>query len=206
MEQVVDPAVSHRKFDREVAEYRSLENEYRRRGWILVKADFPEVLVLLAATRLKPTPVVTGVRFDYSDYDLRPPSVKLVDPFTGEPHKHGALPTHMLRAVEQEAPFGGAFPGVVLPAGAQAKFVTHQALMQAYGPDEEPFLCLAGVREYHDHPGHSGDAWELHRPQGAGRLVRLLGVIAKYGVDPISDYQVGLVPQVNGFVQSNVPA
>jgi hypothetical protein len=206
MEQVVDPAVSLRKFEREVAEYRSLEDEYRSRGWILVKADFPEVLVLLAAPRLKPIPVVTGVRLDYSDYDLRPPSVKLVDPFTGEPYKASALPTNMLRAVEQEAPFGGAFPGVALPLGAQAKFVTHQPLMQAYGPEEEPFLCLAGVREYHDHPGHSGDAWELHRPQGAGRLVRLLGIIAKYGVDPISDYQVGLVPQVNGFVQGDVPA
>jgi hypothetical protein len=206
MEQVVDPAVSLRKFEREVAEYRSLEDEYRSRGWILVKADFPEVLVLLAAPRLKPTPVVTGVRLDYSDYDLRPPSVKLVDPFTGDPYKAGALPTHMLRAVEQEAPFVGGFPGVVLPPGAQAKFIARQPLMQAYGPDEEPFLCLAGVREYHDHPGHSGDAWELHRPQGAGRLVRLLGIVAKYGVDPISDYQVEQVIRVNGFVQSDVPA
>jgi len=84
--------------------------------------------------------------------------------------------------------------------------VAQQPLMQWYGPDDTPFLCVAGVREYHDHPGHSGDAWELHRKSGAGRLVRLLDAITRYGVQPISDYQVTLVPQVVGFVQKDVPA
>jgi hypothetical protein len=72
-----------------------------------------------------------------------------------------------------------------------------QPLMQAHDGEEVPFLCLAGVREYHDHPGHSGDSWELHRASGAGRLVRLLEVIHRYGVDPIRGYAVNLVPQVS---------
>jgi hypothetical protein len=96
-------------------------------------------------------------------------------------------------------------PGFAFPPGAQAKLVAHQQLMQAYGPDDIPFLCLAGVREYHEHPGHSGDAWELHRTQGAGRLVRLLEVITKYGVEPIADYNISIVLQVSGFMQSQVP-
>jgi hypothetical protein len=78
-------------------------------------------------------------------------------------------------------------------------------LMQDYGPESVPFLCLPGTREYHDHPGHSGDAWELHRPAGAGRLVRILEIIDTYGVRPISGYNVALVPQVNGLAQGEVP-
>ncbi len=201
--QFVDPAVSRSKFDREVAEYRTLEPEYRRRGWMLLKAEYPEVLVALAAPQLTPPAVVTGVRFDYSNYDLRPPSVRLVHPFTGETYKAKELPTVLKRSVEAGMP---QIPGLVLPPGAQARMVAQQPLMQWYGPDDTPFLCVAGVREYHDHPGHSGDAWELHRKSGAGRLVRLLDAITRYGVQPISDYQVTLVPQVVGFVQKDVPA
>ena len=36
--QYVDPAVSRAKFEREIAEYRSFEADYRARGWFLVKA------------------------------------------------------------------------------------------------------------------------------------------------------------------------
>jgi hypothetical protein len=202
-EQFVDPTVSRVKFNREIAEYRELEPAYRRRGWVLVSAEFPEALVILAAPQLNPPPIVAGVHFDYSNYDVRPPSVRLVNPFTDEPYKAKALPTHLKRAVESAGP---PIPGLQLPPGAQARFVSHQPLMQAYGPDDTPFLCIAGVREYHDHPGHSGDAWELHRRSGAGRLVRLLETISKYGVQPISDYQVALVLQVSGFIQKDVPA
>lgn len=26
-----------------------------------------------------------------------------------------------------------------------------------------PFVCMAGVREYHTHPSHTGDLWESHK-------------------------------------------
>ena len=201
--QYVEPQVSRAKFDREITEYRMLEREYRQRGWLLLRAEYPQILVALAAPQLTPSAVVTGVLFDYSNYDVRPPSVRLVNPFTDEPYKANELPTNLKRSVESGLP---AIPGFVIAPGAQAKMMMQQPLMQAYGPDDIPFLCVAGVREYHDHPGHSGDAWELHRRTGAGRLVRLLELITKYGVQPISDYQVNLVPKIAGFVQKDVPA
>jgi hypothetical protein len=201
--QFVDPHVSRAKFDREIAEYQQLERDYRRRGWLLLKAEFPSVLVVLAAPQLTPPAVVTGVAFDYTNYDMQPPSVCLVDPFTGEPYKAKELPTHLKRSVEAG---GSPIQGLQLPPGAQARLIAQQPLMQWYGPDDTPFLCIAGVREYHDHPGHSGDAWELHRRSGAGRLVRLLETISKYGVQPISDYQISLQPRISGFVQREVPS
>ena len=201
--QFVDPQVSRAKFDREIAEYHELGSDYRRRGWLLVRAEFPSILVVLAAPQLKPPAIVTGVAFDYTNYDMRPPSVRLVDPFNGNPYKAKELPTHLKRSVETAGP---PMPGLQLPLGAEARFVAQQPLMQWYGPDDTPFLCIAGVREYHDHPGHSGDAWELHRRSGAGRFVRLLETITKYGVHPISEYQISLQPRISGFIQRDVPS
>ena len=201
--QYVDPQVSLAKFDREITEYRQVERDYLRRGWLLVKADFPSVLVVLAAPQLTPAPIVTGVAFDYTNYDMQPPSVRLVHPFTLEPYKAKELPTNLKRSVETDGP---PIPGLQLPLGVQTRFMAQQPLMQWYSPDDTPFLCLAGVREYHDHPGHSGDAWELHRRSGAGRLVRLLETITKYGVQPISEYRIALQPRVAGFNQREVPS
>ena len=198
--QYADPSVSRRKFDREISEYRGLGGEYRRRGWILAEAEFPRALVIFAVPKLRPAVVVMGVAFDFANYDASPPSVRLVNPFTGEPYKSKELPSQLMRASpSQEIPVPG------MPAEQKMVIAAQQAYMQAYGPDETPFLCLAGVREYHDHPAHSGDLWELHRTVGAGRLVRLLEVIYRYGVEPITGLAVQLVPQV-GLSYGDPPA
>lgn len=196
--QFVDPAVSRAKFDQEIAEFRHLEAEYRRRGWFLIDADFPHVLVLLGAPSVSPPAIVCGAAFDYSNYDAQPPSVRLVNPFTAEPYVAEKLPTQLNRALPAQAV---QLPG--LPQG-NIEMRAAQPLMQAASGGDIPFLCIAGVREYHDHPGHSGDSWELHRPSGAGRLSRLLEIIHRYGVEPIRGYGVNLVPQV-GFDYGEPP-
>lgn len=199
MGQVAEPTVSRAKFEREIDELQAQERDYRRRGWILARAEFPQAVVVMAAPQLAPPAVVTGVRFDYTDYDARPPSVRLVDPFTEEPYTAERLPTQLLRGVQPELP-----PGVQLPPGAEVAAVP-QPLMQHYGEGTIPFLCLAGVREYHDHPRHRGDHWELHRTAGAGRLVRILEIIDTYGVRPIN-YDLQLALRIKGFGQVELPA
>lgn len=191
--QYADVAVSQRKFDREIAEFRHLEHEYRQRGWLLVQAEFPRVVVILVTPKTKPAAVVMGVSFDYANYDSAPPSVKLVHPFSGEPFKASELPTQLMRALPDQQI---SLPGMAEGA-PQLTMQTQQPLMQANTAEEIPFLCLPGVREYHEHPAHTGDIWELHRPSGAGRLVRLLQVISKYGLDPINGFGVQLMPKVN---------
>lgn len=199
--QVTDPVVSRKKFEREIRAFRRLARTYRGRGWFLAEASFPVVVVALAARQLKPSPLVLGVRFDYADYDFRPPSVRIVDPFTAEPYPAGALPTSLPRSVPSQP-----VEVVGLPEGFPVpRFAQQQPLMQAYSVDEIPFLCIAGVREYHDHPGHSGDAWELHRRSGAGRLVRLLEVIHRYGIAPLSAFQLNVDIKIVGYQQSEVP-
>ena len=188
--QYVDAAVSLAKYDQEIAEYKTLGREYQRRGWLLIEACFPEIFVAFAAPALRPSALVLGVLFDYTNYDAEPPSVRLVHPLTREPYLARELPTTLNRALPTQIL---AMPGI---PGGNIQMQTLQPLMQAHTPDEVPFLCLAGVREYHDHPGHSGDVWDLHRAGGAGRLVRLLDVIYRYGVEPIRDYSVNMVPHV----------
>ncbi len=202
VEALVDPAVSRAKFDRELAQYRALEDDYLRRGWWLLKAEFPEVFAVFASPQLKPPAVIFGVTLDFANYDLWPPSVRLVDPFTRVPYKAAEVPMPLLRRTIAEAPEALMSPG---PAGGGRPQLVHDTpLLQAHRPDDVPFLCLPGVREYHDHPGHSGDPWLNHRTQGEGTLHFLLEKLYQYGVQPISSYGVQLVPTIT-FAQQDVP-
>lgn len=159
----------------------------------MLRAEFPIVVVGMATPRLKPTALPFAVRLDYTNYDEIPPSLRFVHPLTEEPILTKNMPTMLPRAKPPTTPAG--LPG--LPPGFLA-LQQVENLLQTYGPDEVPFLCIAGVREYHDHPAHTGDAWELHRVTGAGRLVRLLDIVYTYGIEPITDYNVSLQPQI-GF-------
>ena len=196
--QFADPSVSRVKFDREIAEYRALEADYRARGWFLVKAEWPVAVVLLASDKTKPPALVAAVQFDYTNYDAEPPSVRFIDPFSGRVLTFKELPTRLPRGV----------PGQELaspvPGGHMVQVMMSQDLMQANSPEDAPFLCIAGVKEYHDHPGHSGDPWEMHRSSGGGRLIRLLEVISKYGLEPVKGFHVNLQPQVS-FAFSEPP-
>ena len=187
-EEYVDPAVSRAKFDREIAAFLSIEADYRARGWFLVKADWPVAIVVLASNKTSPPAIVTTVQFDYTNYDAEPPSVRLIDPFSGRFLLSKELPTRLPRMIPG--------PEINIPGGPKAQLNTEQALMQGHSPEDLPFLCVSGVKEYHDHPGHSGDPWETHRSASEGRLVRLLEVISKYGLEPVTGFNVNLVPQV----------
>ena len=140
-QQFVDPSVSKTKFERELTEYRSIEKDYRARGWFLVEAEFPRILFVMAAPQLKPPAIVTAVAFDYTNYDARPPSVKLVNPFTGKPYLAKELPTALNRSVQNPA----ISPLADSPCAPMLRVNQVEQLMQAYGPDDEPFLCIAGV-------------------------------------------------------------
>ena len=170
----VDPAVSRRKFDREIQNFRAMEGEYLRRGWILVRAEYPEAVVLFAAPQLAPPAVVLGVRLDFTNYDFWPPSVRFVRPFTLEPLTIAEMPTRLVR---REPGAGGSW----IPQ----PLIQHQT-------DQIPFICARGVREYHHHPAHSNDPWLAYRATGVGTLYHTLNLIHRYGIAPMKNYAVNL--------------
>lgn len=191
LDQYADRSVSLTKFQREVAEYQLHSNDYLRRGWILVEAEFPRIVAMMAATNLAPPAIILAVAFDYTNYDAAPPSVKLVKPFTWEPYTTKELPITLNRALP---PTQVQVPGI--PPDQKVEMRAVQSYVQSYGPDEIPFLCIQGVREYHEHPAHSGDLWELHRASGAGSFVRILEIVYRYGIETITNYGVQLTPQI----------
>ena len=150
---VVDPEVTRRKLERELELWRDNEETYRRRGWILLGHRGLEVDVgflgrlPLAAQVI---PVMTAcVRLDFTNYDLWPPSVEFIDPSTGE--------------------YAPPFVQALVESGEEA----HNLVVDSHPATNRPFFCIPGIRQYHDHPQHSGDSWLLHRAAGEGTLATI---------------------------------
>lgn len=197
-ELLVDPAISRTKFDRELSDLKQIGSDCRRRGWWVLDAEFPNVLVAFAAPQLRPRAVVFGALLNFDNYDLWAPSVRIVDPFTGKPLVAREIPPALTfgRRVPSSMPVE--IPGIGLMAAH-----TDQPLLVNHGPDQLPFLCIPGVREYHEHPAHSGDDWMLHRGRGEGTLYFLLEKLGRYGLEAIQQYQFGL--QVVGYLRGESP-
>lgn len=199
VELLVDPAVSRAKFDRDVAQCQGLGADLRRRGWWILDATYPNVLAAFVTPQLRPRAVLFGALINFENYDLWAPSVRIVDPFTGKPLLSREIPPHLAFMRRVPGPGNVEIPGLGM---VQAQGLD-QPLLITHGPDELPFLCLPGVREYHAHPAHTGDDWLLHRDRGEGTLYFLLEKLARYGLEPIQQFQFGL--QIVGFLRGESP-
>jgi len=193
------------KFDREIATYYKLHDRHIQLGRWLIKAEFPEVFVIFGTPNLRPPGVLFGAQIDFTNYDFWPPSVWVVNPFTREPYKMReiAQPAAVSPTIARCArPSGGLCPG-------ESQGLQLNNLLVAADPDEVPFLCLPGVREYHRHPAHTGDSWFLHRGGTEGTLNWILEQLWVYGVQPIDSYNLQIANlqfAIAGFGQSQVPA
>jgi len=160
---VADPAppllvpleISTAKLGEELSQWRANEEAYRRRGWLLLGVQDLNVdigfLATLAVGDLQVPAITAAIRLSYDNYDLWPPSLTFIDPRTGE------LAPPVVQAPDT---VNGEVRNVLLGH-----------------PNGRPFLCVQGVREYHNHPQHSGDDWLLHRTAGAGRLAVLCDIV-----------------------------
>jgi hypothetical protein len=150
---VVDPEVTRRKFERELELWREQEEVYRRRGWLMLRqAELSLDIGFLGRLPVgrQPIPAMSAcVRIDFTDYDLEPPSVEFIDPMT----------------LEYVSPSVQALVGTAEDA--------RDLVVHSHPETNRPFFCVPGVREYHNHPQHSGDSWLLHRQSGEGRLATI---------------------------------
>jgi len=165
----VDPEVNRLKFDREVGVLVNQRPTLESRGIVMLSStSYPYVDLLFvprhpmqagvpmtqAGSILLPqvqlmmvqVPSLAGSAFkahlDLTDYDLRAPSLELRDPWNDNLLPY---PT-MFRALEFEA-----------------DRKVHVVLLDDHPSTHKPFLCIRGIREYHEHPQHSGDDWLLYR-------------------------------------------
>lgn len=120
---------------------------YRRRGWILLEADGTTIDIGFVAPNARPLGVrimPVAIRLSYDNYDIWPPSLKFIDPLTGEL----VIPTVAARKRDGE--------------------LLRPIVLTGHPSADGAFLCLPGIREYHTHPQHSGDDWLRYRAQGMG--------------------------------------
>lgn len=184
--QVVDPYVSEKKFQHELDIFLGRKDFQRKRGIVLLEANFPNIELMFMAPQLIPTPVAFTVRINFSNYDLEPPSITFIDPTSGELVNATKLLTHFPRKIgvnENGEPI-------------------RQNLLQFEKIDGIPFICIPGVREYHNHPAHTGDSWLLHRKSGGeGSLGYLIDKLYDYGITSLSNYNLPIqfMASVNGL-------
>lgn len=175
---LVDPEISRTKFRREL-ELWLANAAHRQRGWVLLHHDVTDLTAELAflgkvsiSSGSSPLPIVVcAIRLRYDNYDLWPPSLTFIDAFSGEParpHVRALMP---------------------VPHGSQ------NVLIDAHPTTGLPFLCVAGVREYHSHPQHNGDSWLLHRAAGEGSLSTVCDRVWRYMARNV----LGLSIQVQGL-------
>ena len=167
-DQVVQPEVSRRKFDAEIAEFVQLESEWRRKGIFCLKVEFPIIQLIFLAHHLKPATVAFAVAIDFTNYDIEPPSVIFIDYLTGNPistKEMGGI--GFFQIITQMQQIQG-------PLGIQQIPIQQRLPILMIGLEDKPFLCIPGVREYHNHPAHTGNAWLLYRTRGEGKLSFLI--------------------------------
>lgn len=202
VQSILDPEITKRKFERELEHWQQ-HSQYQERGWIILGIDenLPAVEIAflghlsISAGSVPLAVVMCAVRVSYDSYDLLPPSVTFIDALTRKPCR----------------PHVGAFMST--PDGMRS------ILIDGHPITRQPFLCLPGVREYHNHPQHTGDDWLLHRPTGAGNLLTLceriwrfmvknvLGLTVNVQAMPVWPLQARLVIGIaqGDFVQGEVP-
>lgn len=167
--QYVDIEVTKIKFAKEVEEFKELEYEYRKRGVFCTEINDFAITFLFIAPTLKPPPIAFAVVLDYTNWDCEPPSVMLVDPFTGR----------KLLANEVGIQF------------LQWNIDTNQPQPLLVG-HEIPFFCIPGIREYHNHAHHSGDSWMLYRTRGEGKLLDIIEKLIKHSISILGGYMVNI--------------
>jgi Predicted metal binding domain len=131
--------------------------------------------------------ILCGVHIDFTDFDVRPPSVVFVDPFNETPLNYGAC--WKFTRFNPRSPLPGG------PTGPQQYEVVD--MIQAFDTNK-PFLCLQGVREYHDSSAHTGDSWFLHRRKNL--LIHILTILQQFGSNS-AVCQMQIVPTLAPTIQ-----
>lgn len=167
--QIADPEVTKIKFDKEVGKFKAIEEKYRAKGVICSKILFPDIYFIFAIPKLTPTLIAFSIRINFNNYDLEPPSVTVINPFTEELVRRDQVPIGFFQS-NKSNPFQ--------PVD----------ILQGIG-DVLPFFCIPGIREYHNHSAHSGDSWFLYRTRGEGTLLFIIDQLYNHSIATAKTFQ-----------------
>jgi hypothetical protein len=175
----MEPEVSLTKFKEEIGNFHKISNAWREKGVFLIHEDYPIVEFMFTTPKLRPSAIAFCVRIDFTNYDIEPPSLKFICPFTKK------------ILTRQEVPLR--FFQINMPDKVNQNIQNEIQAQDLLQGDEVPFLCIPGIKEYHDHPAHTGDSWLLHRTKGEGSLGFILDQLYDHsiaGIASISSYNI----------------
>jgi hypothetical protein len=188
--QFADERVTLAKFERQVNDFETHAAAYRKEGVISLKIKFPVFeFAFLARETLIPTnlqantdvnskisiyrPVpffIFAIRLDYSNFDVSPPSLRVINPFTSELDSNVGYPPFITPHQQNQN-------SLIDPS---QKLINQNILLT--DNDGRLFICLRGLKEYHEHPHHNGDSWFLYRIKGKGNIINVLDQLQLYAI------------------------
>jgi len=175
--QYVDLVLNQIKFDQELELFRKEEGKYNRKGIFLIPQGGFVLKVIFTYIKSLPIRVVFSVLIDYTNWNVEPPSIKIINQQTGQIY---------YSRKEVGIPFVQSKAKGILRINAQNQ-IDGMDLLQGIG--KEPlFFCFPGVLEYHNHPNHSGDNWFLYRGQGEGELHTILHQLYIHSIPNIAGF------------------
>lgn len=145
------PAVSAQMFDEAVGQIAGNTVLLADRGWLIVHRAFP---ILRLAVAHRTTGLLRVFEFGFDDWNDKPPSLRLVD---GETFV--ALPGHLW-------PTNGSYWHASGWSGT-------------VGTPNAPFMCMPGIREYHNHSSHLNDVWTSYKDLDAFSLGNIVAQVAE---------------------------
>lgn len=135
----MNPAVSRRKFEREVEAVRQYVAG-RRKGyeWELIHAVYPRAVLDM------PTASTTyRLRIYANSWDAEPASYRFIDP--------------------TDPKYNRILPAAAWPRGGTPFLLDHMTPREPKPVPNRPFICLPGTREYHAHKSHQNAPWDARR-------------------------------------------
>ena len=181
--QFVDPEVTRKKFLAELDDFFENRQDLRRQGVFLLEHSDISVSLMFAISKIKPNPIAFAVNIDYTNWDVEPPSIKFIDPFSGNVLKRKEILINFYQVQAGSIP--GSNPNLL-------------DLLQGNG-DSIPFFCIPGVREYHDHAWHSGDRWLAYRNSEEGKLMTLIHQLYNHSIAQASQLSFVLDLKIQGI-------
>ena len=145
------PEISKSLFEDQVQKLVTNPELIVNRGWLVLKHSYPNLVV---AMRHRKSGQLRVLGFKFDGWNDQPPSLTLLKCDSDEELPHSQWPKNPLGKSYWHPGGWVSGSGILVPS--------------------KPFMCMIGIREYHEHQQHVKDAWENYKNQSSYELGQLL--------------------------------
>jgi hypothetical protein len=145
------PEISKSLFEDQVQKVLTNPELIVNRGWLVLKHSYPNLVV---AMRHRKSGQLRVFGFKFDGWNDQPPSLTLLRCDSEEELPHSQWPKNPQGKTYWHPGGWVSESGILVPS--------------------KPFMCMIGIREYHEHQQHVKDAWKNYKNQSSYELGQLL--------------------------------